>query len=68
MASPHLQPKDFKGSRQRCLMLLSRSVEQVAVSLSELVSPYATVQTSDFWRPRGFIDPQEIARLHCGVR
>lgn len=30
MASPNLQPKDFKGSRQRCLMLTSRSEDQVA--------------------------------------
>ena len=59
MASPNLTIKDFKGSRQRCLMLTSRSVEQVAESLSELVSPHATVQTSDLWKPRGFTDPQE---------
>ena len=59
MASPRLKAKDFKGSRQRCLMLLSRFEAQVADSLTELVSPYATVQTSDFWRPRGFTDPAE---------
>ena len=40
-------------------MLLSRSEAQVADSLAELVSSHATVQTSDFWRPRGFTDPQE---------
>ncbi len=59
MPSPSLQPKDFKGSRLRCLMLSSLSNDQVANSLSELVSPYATVHTQDFWRPRGFIDPGE---------
>jgi hypothetical protein len=59
MTSPRLKPKDFKGSRQRCLMLLSRPSALVTDSLSELVSPHATVETSDFWRPRGFTDPDE---------
>ena len=40
-------------------MLTSRSEAQVANSLSELISPHATVQTHDFWRPRGFTDPKE---------
>ena len=40
-------------------MLLSRSDAQIADSLSELISPHATVQTHDFWKPRGFTDPKE---------
>ena len=40
-------------------MLLSRPDTQVANSLSQLIAPHATVQTSDFWMPRGFVDPQE---------
>jgi len=40
-------------------MLSSLSDEQVANSLTELVSPHAIVETHDFWRPRGFIDPGE---------
>lgn len=59
MTSPLRWPREFRGSRLRCLMLSSLSEDQVANSLSELISPHATVQTTDFWRPRGFTDPSE---------
>ena len=40
-------------------MLSSLSDEQVAHSLTDLISPHTNIQTSDFWRPRGFTDPRE---------
>ena len=59
MTSPLRWPREFRGSRLRCLMLSSLSDEQVANSLTELVSPHAIVKTHNFWRPRGFVHPQE---------
>ena len=60
-----MNPREFRGSRLRCLMLSSLSETHVARSLSELVWPHALVRPSDIWRPRGFIDPKE-AEL-CGT-
>lgn len=51
--------KELRGSRLRCLMLSPLSDSHVARSLSELVWLHALVQPSDFWRPRGFLDPKE---------
>jgi hypothetical protein len=53
------QKKELKGSRLRCLMLTSMPDKQVAHFLCGLVHPYATVDTSDQWMPRGFQRPQE---------
>ena len=59
MTYPPHWPREFRGSRLRCLMLSSLSEVHVARSLSELVWPHALVRPSDFWRPRGFLDPKE---------
>lgn len=57
---PQLQwPKEFRGSRLRCLVLSSLGVDQIARSLSELAWPHALVQPRAFWRPRGFLDAKE---------
>ena len=52
-------PKEFRGSRLRCLMLSSLSEIHVAKSLSDFIWPHALVETTDVWRPRGFLDPKE---------
>ena len=60
-----MNPREFRGSRLRCLMLSSLSEARVARSLSELVWPHALVRPTDFWRPRGFLDPKETEL--CGT-
>jgi hypothetical protein len=56
-------PKKFlKGSKFRFLMLTSMPKEQVAGTLTELVSPLAYVDIHDQWMPGGFLKPEE-ARL-----
>src|SRR5947209_1550764 len=52
-------PRDFKGSRLRCLLLTHRPNADVATFLTSLTSPAAVVTGSDQWAPRGFLEPDE---------
>jgi hypothetical protein len=51
--------REFKGSRLRCLLLTSREPKEVAEFLSALVFPYAEVNSTEQWAPRGFREPDE---------
>ena len=52
--------KDLRGSRLRCLILTSGSLEQVGHRLTRLVEPYAEIHAQrNTWMPRGFLDPKE---------
>jgi hypothetical protein len=53
------RPREFKGSRLRCLLLTHRDATNVAKFLTSLVTPYATVSAGDRWAPRGFLNPTE---------
>jgi hypothetical protein len=55
-----LPERQRRGSRARCVLLTSGSDEEVAGRLSDLASPFATVDPRrDRWMPRGFADPAE---------
>ena len=52
--------KELRGSRLRCLILTSGSLEQVGHRLTRLVEPYAEIDAQrDTWMPRGFLEPKE---------
>jgi hypothetical protein len=53
-------PKEFKGSRLRCLQLTSLHNDGVAGFLTELVKPHAQVHPDGIWRPRGMLSPNEV--------
>ena len=53
----------MRGSKARCLLLTSRSRNSVAAALTELATPFATVDAErDYWMPEGF-EHQKEARL-----
>lgn len=51
--------RDLYGSRFRCLMLTHQPREKVALALSALVWPHASVEPEDVWLPGGFEKPAE---------
>jgi hypothetical protein len=53
------RPREFKGSRLRCLLLTHRQKDDVATFFTSLVMPAALVTSSDQWAPRGFLHPDE---------
>lgn len=53
-------PKEFKGSRLRCLQLTSLLDEEVARFLTGLITPHGKIDTNDIWRPRGMPLPGEV--------
>ncbi len=55
-----LRKRDLRGSKLRCLMLTSMPYEQSAATLTELASPFATVDPKlNKWMPRGFLNSEE---------
>ena len=52
----------LRGSRYRCLLLTQAPRQTVARLLTQVAEPHATVGSTDFWMPRGFLEPKE-ARL-----
>ncbi len=56
----------LRGSRLRFLMLTSAPEEQIAETLTRLVSPLASVDPShDRWMPIGFLHPKEARLGEC---
>lgn len=53
-------PRDFKGSRFRCLLLTGQSDEVVRAFLEKLVAPHAQISPECGWRPLGFRIPREV--------
>lgn len=60
-----LPARDLRGSRLRFLMLTSCPREQVADTLTELASPWASVDPDDYWMPKGFRDAEEAKLGDC---
>ena len=60
-------PREFRGSRFRCLLLTSTPPQDTAEFLTQVAHPFATVTASDIWAPKGFGDPDEI-ELHNASR
>jgi hypothetical protein len=61
-----LPKKDLRGSRLRFLMLTSIPKEQIAKTLNDLVSPWASVDPlRDHWMPNGFLDSTEAKLGEC---
>lgn len=56
------EPRAFKGSRFRCLLLTHQSQPTVLTFLNSLVQPFARVDGTDRFLPEGFLVPDE-ARL-----
>jgi hypothetical protein len=55
-----LPKKERRGSRARCILLTDGPNEAVAVRLSSLGAPFASINPHlDRWMPRGFADPKE---------
>jgi len=52
-------PREFKGSRLRCLLLTHRSKVDMAKFFNSLVTPAAVVTNEIGWAPRGFLHPDE---------
>ena len=55
----NLTKRDFFGSRYRCLLLTHAPRQTVARLLTQVAEPHATVGSTDFWMPRGFLEPRE---------
>ena len=51
------RPREFKGSRFRCLLLTSQPASKVAAFLTSLVVPHASVTAADRYAPVGFLEP-----------
>ena len=49
-----LKPRARRGSKPRCHWLTHGSHDAVAVRLADLVAPFASVASSDYWMPQGF--------------
>ena len=58
--SSNFNPRDFKGSRLRCLQLTSLHDDIVADFLTKLVEPHAQVSADGGWKPRGMLSPAEV--------
>lgn len=56
------QPREFKGSRFRCLLATHQPRPRVVAFLNSLVQPFASVGEKDRFMPDGFPKPEE-ARL-----
>jgi hypothetical protein len=56
------EPRAFRGSRFRCLLLTHQPKPKILAFLNSLVQPFATVGKDDRFRPEGFCRPDE-ARL-----
>lgn len=54
------EPREFKGSRLRCLQLTSLRGESVTDFLNGLCEPHAHVSTDALWMPRGMLVPNEV--------
>jgi len=54
------QPREFKGSRFRCLLSTHRSRQLVADFLTSLSDGDALVTEEDNWAPSGFLEPTEV--------
>lgn len=52
-------PREFKGRRLRCLLLMHRSKADVVSLFNALVTPAAVVTKDDLWAPRGFLHLDE---------
>jgi hypothetical protein len=65
-ATVRLQRRDLRGSRLRFLMLTSMPKEQVSATLTQLASPWASVDPlDDHWMPRGLLEPKEAKLGDC---
>lgn len=53
------RPREFKGSRLRCLLATHRSRAEVAEFLSKLAAPVGVVRDTDHWLPGGLLQPGE---------
>ena len=62
-----LGPKERRGSKPRCHQLTHGLASEVAVRLTELVSPFGQVTETDRWMPQGFDEIHE-AQLHNAPR
>ena len=49
-----LKPRARRGSKPRCHWLTHGSHDAVAARLADLVAPFASVASSDYWMPEGF--------------
>jgi hypothetical protein len=58
----HLEGREFRGSRYRCLLATHQAKGNVAAFLNSLVQPFARVGDDDKYMPGGFCNPDE-ARL-----
>ncbi len=52
-------PREFKGSRLRCLQLTSLSNAKVAEFLQALIYPHAQIDEEAIWMPGGMLAPGE---------
>lgn len=62
-----LKPKERRGSKPRCHLMTHGTAEEVAMTLTVLAAPFATVSAVDRWMPVGFAQVQE-AELHKAPR
>jgi hypothetical protein len=61
-----LPKRDLRGSRLRFLMMTSEPKEQVASILTQLASPWGSVDPlHDHWMPMGFLNPKEAKLGEC---
>lgn len=56
---PRLKRNQQRGSKPRCHLLTHGSAEAVAVRLTDLATPFATVGPDDQWMPQGFDQTDE---------
>ena len=49
-----LGPKEQRGSKPRCHLLLHGTADEVAARLTSLAAPFASVSRNDHWMPKGF--------------
>lgn len=56
------QPRDFKGSRFRCLLATSLPKQGFVQWMNSLIQPFAEMSGSDRYMPKGFLEGEE-ARL-----
>lgn len=53
------KPREFKGSRLRCLQITSQPAGKVRAFFNELVGEHAEIRDNDIWMPSGFLGPDE---------
>ena len=54
-----LKPTARRGSKPRCHWLTQGPHDAVAARLADLVAPFASVASSDYWIPEGFVHTAE---------